>query len=93
MVTSHFLSVLVVFFWGTLMVVTKNHPHVVVTSTNTTTYGGDRRFWLIFLSYFQSFTLLGLALRGHFGLWHTVPVIEAVLQADRFLVLLSKVVE
>ena len=35
-------SVLVVTFFSALMVVTKNHPHVVVTSTNRATFGGDK---------------------------------------------------
>ena len=29
-------------FFSALMVVTKNHPHVVVTSTNRATFGGDK---------------------------------------------------
>ena len=29
-------------FSDALMVVTKNHPHVVVTSTNRATFGGDK---------------------------------------------------
>ena len=37
-----FFSVLVVTFFSELMVVTENHPHVVVTSTNRATFGGDK---------------------------------------------------
>ena len=29
-------------FFSALMVLTKNHPHVVVTSTNRATFGGDK---------------------------------------------------
>ena len=35
-------SVLVVTFFSALMVVTENHPHMVMTSTNRATFGGDK---------------------------------------------------
>ena len=37
------------------------------------------------------FTLFALALRNCYRMWQTVQIIEADLQADRFLVLLCKV--